>query len=469
MNAIILTAVWGIIMMFGGVFFKSKATPKYWAIAGVLLIIIANCMELTSGEPFFAVDVKYMMSFNSFNLTFITVALACTLLFFLLSGRDIEKVGANVSEYFALIFFVLCGVCLSATYNTLLILFLGIEIMSIPLYILTGSDKRNLKSNEASLKYFLMGAFSTGIMLMGIAFIYGGNSEGSFFISNINLGEGKMPAMIAIGMLFMMIALSFKVSAAPFHFWTPDVYDGAPTVFTSFMATIVKVGGFIAFIRLFENSFGKVHGQWQMLIAIITAATLFIGNLTAVFQQSVKRMLAYSSIAQAGFMLLAIFALNDTAKEGLILYSAAYSLATIGLFAILIKMQDYTIEGFNGLGKQEPVLAVTATVFLLSLTGIPLTAGFQSKFFMLMAALRDGHQHWLVLFAVLCAAVSAYYYFKIIQAMFFKENTGLTNGERLATTVEDITPAFKLLLIVTALLIIVLGIFPSLLTEWLHY
>ena len=469
MNAIILTAVWGIIMMFGGVFFKSKATPKYWAIAGVLLIIIANCMELTSGEPFFAVDVKYMMSFNSFNLTFITVALACTLLFFLLSGRDIEKVGANVSEYFALIFFVLCGVCLSATYNTLLILFLGIEIMSIPLYILTGTDKRNLKSNEASLKYFLMGAFSTGIMLMGIAFIYGGNSEGSFFISNINLGEGKMPAMIAIGMLFMMIALSFKVSAAPFHFWTPDVYDGAPTVFTSFMATIVKVGAFIAFIRLFENSFGKVHGQWQMLIAIITAATLFIGNLTAVFQQSVKRMLAYSSIAQAGFMLLAIFALNDTAKEGLILYSAAYSLATIGLFAILIKMQDYTIEGFNGLGKQEPVLAVTATVFLLSLTGIPLTAGFQSKFFMLMAALRDGHQHWLVLFAVLCAAVSAYYYFKIIQAMFFKENTGLTNGERLATTVEDITPAFKLLLIVTALLIIVLGIFPSLLTEWLHY
>ena len=469
MNAIILTAVWGIIMMFGGVFFKSKATPKYWAIAGVLLIIIANCMELTSGEPFFAVDVKYMMSFNSFNLTFITVALACTLLFFLLSGRDIEKVGANVSEYFALIFFVLCGVCLSATYNTLLILFLGIEIMSIPLYILTGSDKRNLKSNEASLKYFLMGAFSTGIMLMGIAFIYGGNSEGSFFISNINLGEGKMPAMIAIGMLFMMIALSFKVSAAPFHFWTPDVYDGAPTVFTSFMATIVKVGAFIAFIRLFENSFGKVHGQWQMLIAIITAATLFIGNLTAVFQQSVKRMLAYSSIAQAGFMLLAIFALNDTAKEGLILYSAAYSLATIGLFAILIKMQDYTIEGFNGLGKQEPVLAVTATVFLLSLTGIPLTAGFQSKFFMLMAALRDGHQHWLVLFAVLCAAVSAYYYFKIIQAMFFKENTGLTNGEGLAPTVEDITPAFKLLLIVTALLIIVLGIFPSLLTEWLHY
>ncbi|MEP7109407.1 MAG: NADH-quinone oxidoreductase subunit N [Ferruginibacter sp.] len=469
MNAIILTAAWGIIMMFGGVFFKTKARPKYWAVAGLFLIFIANFLELRSGEPFFAIDVKHMLSFNSFNLTFISVALGCTLLFFLLSGRDIERVGANVSEYFALIFFVLCGVCLAATFNTLLILFLGIEIMSIPLYVLTGSDKRNLKSNEASLKYFLMGVFSTGIMLMGIAFIYGGNSEGSFFINNINLGEGRMPVMIAIGLVFLMIAMSFKVSAAPFHFWTPDVYDGSPTVFTSFMATIVKIAGFIAFIRLFENSFGKIQNQWQMLIAIITAATLFIGNLTAVFQQSVKRMLAYSSIAQAGFMLLAIFALNDTAKEGLILYAAAYSLATIGLFAILIKLYDYTIDGFNGLGKQQPVLAVTATIFLLSLTGIPLTAGFQSKLFMLMAALRDGHQHWLVLFAVLCAAISAYYYFKIIQAMFFKEEGQNIRDHGSIAAGADISPAFKLLLIITAILIIVLGLFPTLITDWLHY
>ncbi|MEJ7589609.1 MAG: NADH-quinone oxidoreductase subunit N [Ferruginibacter sp.] len=470
MNAIILTAVFGIIMMFGGVFFKTRTAPKYWAIVGLALIIIANCLELQSGESFFAVDVKYMLSFNSFNLTFITVALSCTFLYFLLSGRDIEKAGANVSEYFALIFFVLCGVCLAATFNTLLLLFLGIEIMTIPLYILTGTDKLNLKGNEASLKYFLMGTFSTGIMLMGIAFLYGGNSEGSFFITNLSVGTDKMPAMTAIGMVFIMIAMSFKVSAVPFHFWTPDVYDGAPTVFTSFMATIVKIGGFIAFIRLFENSFGKVHDQWQMLIAIITAATLLVGNLTAVFQQSVKRMLAYSSIAQAGFMLLGIFALNDTAKEGLVLYSAAYSLATIGLFAILIKMRDYTIEGFNGLGKQQPVLAVTATIFLLSLTGIPLTAGFQSKFFMLMAALQNGHQYWLVVFAVLCAAISAYYYFKIIQAMFFKEsNVQQFNAD--GSTIElaeDITPAFRGLLIITAFLIIVLGIFPSLLTELLH-
>jgi NADH-quinone oxidoreductase subunit N len=463
MNAIILTAVWGIIMMFGGVFFKSKNTPLYWAIAGIVLILAANCYELVNQQPFFAIDVKDMLHFNSFNLTFISVALFCTLLFFLLSGRDIQNVGSSVSEYFALIFFVLCGVCISSTFNTLLTLFLGIEIMSIPLYILTGTDKRNLKSNEAALKYFLMGSFSTGIMVIGIAFLYGGNANGSFFIDNISIGEGKMPVLIAIGLVLLLISMSFKVSAAPFHFWTPDVYDGAPTVFTSFMATIVKAAGFIAFIRLFENAFGKVQVQWQVLIAVIAAATLLIGNLTAVFQQSVKRMLSYSSIAQAGFMLLAIFALNDAAKEGLILYAAAYSLATIGIFAILIKMNDYTIDGFNGLGKQQPILAATATVFLLSLTGIPLTAGFLSKFYMLVAALRNGHQQWLVIFAVLCAAISAYYYFKIIQAMYFKESSTT------ASNTWNITPAFKGLLILTAVLLVVLGLFPTLLIDWLHY
>jgi NADH-quinone oxidoreductase subunit N len=382
---------------------------------------------------------------------------------FLLNGSDIEKVGSHVSEYFALIFFVLCGVAISATFNTLLMLFVGIEIMSIPLYILTGADKRNLKSNEASLKYFLMGTFSTGIMLMGIAFIYGGNASGSFYIDNIILGTGKMPVMIAIGLVFLLVAMSFKVSAAPFHFWTPDVYDGAPTVFTSFMSTIVKVAGFIAFLRLFEGAFGVVQKQWQMLITVIIVATLLIGNLTAVFQQSVKRMLAYSSIAQAGFMLFALFALNPFAKEGLILYAAAYSFATIGIFAVLVKMNDYTIDGFNGLVKHQPVLAVTATVFLLSLTGIPLTAGFQSKFYMLLAALDNGNHKWLVVFAVLCAAISAYYYFKIIQAMFFKE------GNVAQSPTEEIKWSFKILLIVNAVILIVLGLFPDLLTQWLYF
>ena len=463
MNTIILTAIWGVLMMLGGAFIKNKRAPRYLAIFGLSVILIFNCMELNNGAPFFSIDVKDMLHFNSFNLTFINVALGCTLLYFLLSGRDIEKVGEHVSEYFALLFFVLCGVAIISTFNSLLMLFIGIEIVSIPLYILTGSDKRNLKSNEAALKYFLMGAFSTGIMLLGIAFLYGGSETGSFYIDNIISGSGPMPAMIAAGLVLLLVSMSFKVSAAPFHFWTPDVYDGAPTVFTSFMATIVKAAAFFAFVRLFETSFGDMHKQWQTLIVILIAATLLIGNLTAVFQQSVKRMLAYSSIAQAGFMLFSLFALNNLAKEGLVLYAAAYSLASIGIFAILIKMKDYTVDGFNGLGKQQPLLAITATVFLLSLTGIPLTAGFQSKFYMLMAAVKNGTHVWLVIFAVLCAAISAYYYFRIIQAMFFKE---ATDDVPLA---DDITPAFKILLVITCILIIALGLFPTLLTNWLYF
>ncbi len=463
MNAIIFSAIWGIVMMFSGVFIKSKATPKYLAIAGLILVFVANAIELNKGVSFFTIDVKDMLRFNSFNLTFIAIALGCTGIYFILNGRDIEKVGQHVGEYFGLIFFVLCGVALAATFNTLLFLFIGIEIISIPLYILTGSDKRNLKSNEAALKYFLMGAFSTGIMLMGIAFIYGGTPNASFFINNIQLGVGKMPVMIAVGMVMLLVSLSFKVSAAPFHFWTPDVYDGAPTVFTSFMSTIVKIAGFFAFVRLFENAFGTMHQQWQTLISFITITTLLIGNVTAVFQQSVKRMLAYSSIAQAGFMLFALYALNDKAKEGLVLYAAAYSLATIGFFSILIKMKDYTIDGFNGLAKEQPLLALAATICLLSLTGVPLTAGFQSKFYMLMAAVENGHHFWIVIVAVIFAAISAYYYFRIIQAMYFKEAVPGINLE------WDINPAFKITLVITAVLIIVLGIYPELILGWLYH
>lgn len=463
MNAIILTAAWGVLMMLGGAFIKSKATPKYLAIIGLIVVIIFNCVEMNSGMPLFNFDIKGMLTFKSYSLTFINVAYGCTLLFFLLNGRDIEKVGEHVSEYFALLFFILCGVALISTFNSLLILFIGIEIVSIPLYILTGSDKKNLRSNEAALKYFLMGAFSTGIMLLGIAFLYGGSDIGSFNIDLIISGVGKMPGMIAAGLVLLLVAMSFKVSAAPFHFWTPDVYDGAPTVFTSFMATIVKVAAFFAFVRLFENGFGSMHAQWQTLIVILIAATLLIGNLTAVFQQSVKRMLAYSSIAQAGFMLFSLFAFNTLAKEGLVLYAAAYSLASIGLFAILIRMKDYSIDGFNGLAKQQPVLAVTGGIFLLSLTGIPLTAGFQSKFYMLLSAVQNGHYTWLVIFAVLCAAISAYYYFRIIQAMFFK---ACAPDVVLA---EEVSVPFKLLLVLTAALIILLGILPRLLLNWLYF
>ncbi|HXS58190.1 MAG TPA: NADH-quinone oxidoreductase subunit N [Hanamia sp.] len=462
MNAIILTAIWGVVMMFGGVFFKKTSVAKYWAVAGVIILLTANILEFF-GHPFFNIDTKGMLRFDSFGLHFNTIVFACTLLFFLLNGRDFEKVGVHVSEYFSLMFFVLCGASILSSFTTLLLLFLGIEILSIPLYILTGIAKRNLKGNEASLKYFLMGSFSTGILLMGIALIYGGNSLGSFYIDAINLGTGKLPVLIAAGLVLMLVAMSFKVSAAPFHFWAPDVYDGAPSVVTSFMMTIVKVAAFLAFFRLFEASFGMMQHQWQILIVVITAATLLIGNVTAVFQQSVKRMLAYSSISHAGFMMFALFALNDTAREAILLYAAVYSVATIGIFAILIKLTDYSIQGFNGLGKKQPLLALTATIFLLSLTGIPLTGGFTAKFYILMAAVKDGHQLWLVVFAVICAAIGAIYYFRVIQAIYFKEPVDGIND-----TINT-TSGYKWLLVITAAIIVLLGVLPGLVIDWIYY
>jgi NADH-quinone oxidoreductase subunit N len=458
MNAIVISAVWGVVMMFSGILFKEQARIRISAEVGLIILLAANILDM-GGTHFFPIDTHNMLYFDSFGLLFNCIAFGATLIYFLLSARDMEKVGVNTGEYFALIFFVLCGVAIVSSFNTLLMLFLGIEIISIPLYILTGSDKRNLKSNEASLKYFLMGAFSTGLMLLGIAFLYGASDKGTFFIDELAIGRVTASPLFMVGLILLMVSMAFKVSAAPFHFWTPDVYDGAPTVFTSFMATIVKAAAFIAFIRLFGDTFGDIKPQWQLLVAIITTATLFIGNLTAVFQQSVKRMLAYSSIAQAGFMLFALLTLNSIAREGIILYVAAYSLATIGIFAILIKMKDYTFDGFNGLAKSQPVLAAVNTIFLLSLAGIPLTAGFFAKYYMLAALVQTGKFFWLVIFAILCAAVSVYYYFRVIQAMYFKEGT---------PQVTEISSGFRGLLILIAVIIILLGIFPQWLIDRLY-
>ncbi|NII25137.1 NADH-quinone oxidoreductase subunit N [Pseudoflavitalea sp. X16] len=457
MNAIVISAIWGVVMMFSGIFSKNNAVIRGTALTGLALLIVVNILDM-NGTVLFKVNVHGMLYFDGFGLLFNTIAFGSTFLYTLLSGRDMEKVGHNLSDYFALIFFILCGISIASSFNTLLMLFLGIEIMSIPLYILTGTDKRNLKSNEAALKYFLMGSFSTGLMLMGIALIYG--AKGSFSMEEIRLGASTLTPMLSAGLLLLLFSMSFKVSAAPFHFWTPDVYDGAPTVFTSFMATIVKAAAFIAFLRLFDDSFGELQPQWQLIVAIVTAATLVIGNITAVFQQSVKRMLAYSSIAQAGFMMFALVALNEMARQGLIFYAAAYSVATIGVFAVLIKMKDYTFEGFNGLAKRQPVLAATNAIFLLSLAGIPATAGFMAKFYMLAAAVNNGHVMWLVIVGVLCAAISVYYYFRVIQAMYFKDGDAQE---------MEVSPVFKGLLVVMAAIVVLLGIFPQWLLDKLYY
>ena len=458
MNSIITSAVLGVIMMFSGIFLKKKSSIATLATVGVLLLLVMAVLEI-SGYHFFPVDTHNMLYFDVFGLLFTCIAFASTLIYFLLNARDMTSIGNYPGEYFALIFFVLCGISITSSFNSLLMLFIGIEIISIPLYILTGSDKRNLKSNEASLKYFLMGAFSTGLMLLGIAFLYGASDKGSFFLDELISAKGGVSPMLMTGLILLMVSMAFKVSAAPFHFWTPDVYDGAPSVITSFMATVVKAGVFIAFLRLFFDAFGDIKAYWQLLIAIITAITLFIGNITAVFQQSVKRMLAYSSIAQVGFMLFSLLTLSKLAKEGIILYSAVYSLSTIGLFAILIRMKDYSFEGFNGLARKYPGVAFAAAVFLLSLAGIPLTGGFLAKYYMILAVMQTGQWLWLVILAMLCATVSVYYYFRVIQAMYFKEGT----AQQL-----EMSGSFKAILIVLALIVILLGIFPQVLIDRLY-
>lgn len=467
MNAIIISALMGVVMMFSGIITKNKSVIKNTALAA-LVVLLAFAIADVQGCFSIKIDTKNMFAFTRFGLFFNVLAIASTLLYVFLSGDDIVEVGNYAAEYFALIFFILCGVSILSSFNNLLIMFIGVEIMSIPLYILTGAAKKNLKSNEAGLKYFLMGSFTTGIMLMGIALLYG--ASGNFGIEALIKESGTAsgnaqkltPILEVLGLIFVFVAMLFKVSAAPFHFWTPDVYDGAPSVFTSFMASIVKAAGFIAIIILFYSKADELPTLWKLLVSVVVICTLIAGNITAVFQQSVKRMLAYSSIAQAGFMLFALYSKNDLAKEGILFYAVAYSVATVGIFSILVKMEDYTFEGYNGLAKKQPLIAAANTVFLLSLAGIPLTAGFFAKYYMLASVMKAGGKGalWLVLIGVVFAAISVYYYFRVIQAMYFKSGDAV---------MAPINKSYKIALVVAAAIVVVLGVYPDLLTNCFYF
>lgn len=453
MYSIIATTVCGVIMMAVGAFIQEKKGAATMAALLLLLLTGVNAYEALTlpaeGKRLF----NDMLMPGRVSAWFNTLMTACTLLYVMLSGRDIRKVGNHVADYFALIFFTLCGLYLLSSYNTLLMLFLGIEILSIPQYILAGADKRNLKSSEASLKYFLMGSFSTGILLMGIALLYG--AMGTFHITEFSFPTTELFSPLALaGILLILVAFGFKVSAVPMHLWTPDVYDGAPTPFASYMATVMKVAAFYAFIRLFHNSLGSISNKWMLVVMVITAATLLIGNITAVFQQSVKRMLAYSSIAQAGFMLFAVLSVNELGLKSLIIYAVAYTLATVGMFTVLAKLKDYTYDGFNGLAKSNPMLAFSTAIFIFSLAGIPLTGGFMAKYYAVSALMTQGNAMWLVIFGLLMAAVSVYYYFRVIWAMYFKPGTPQLH--------EPMTATDNWLLLLTASLVLLVGVAPQL-------
>ena len=459
MNAIIVSALLGVVMMFSGIFTTNKTIIKNIATAGVLFLLAANLMEMNNLFSF-NINTHDLIVTQRYGLFFNCIAYGATFIYLVLSGNDITEVGVNVAEYFALIFFVLCGVAILSSFNGLLMLFIGVEILSIPLYILTGSDKRNLKSNEASLKYFLMGSFSTGVMLMGIALMYG--ATGNFGMVHSNGLRGVVsatqqpPFLLVAGIVLLFASMSFKVSAAPFHFWTPDVYDGAPSVFTSFMSTIVKAAGMLAFIRVFENQYTILGPTWHIIVDFAIVTTLLVGNITAVFQQSVKRMLAYSSIAHAGYMLMAIVAMNKISASSIFLYTASYSIASMGMFALMQAMTasgDESVNSLKGLSKNNKGIIVFISALVFSMAGIPPMAGFFAKYYIFLGAMQSGYQ-WLTLIAVLSSLIGVYYYFRVIFVSLQDNENGaghvLNKGQ-------------WTLIVLSALISLLIGVIPSLL------
>jgi NADH-quinone oxidoreductase subunit N len=462
MNSIIALSLFGIANLFLG-FLNNRKILMPATLVFILVALGLNLADWNTEVLWF----NNMLRTNNLSVNFTTVILVATLLVVAISrGFGDDEEHSHPAEYYAIMLFSVVGAIMMVTFENLLMLFIGLEILSVSMYVLTGSDKRNLRSNEAALKYFLMGAFATGILLFGVALVYG--ATGSFsiygignFVTENRMGQSEITPMLYVGILLIIIGLLFKVSAAPFHFWTPDVYEGAPTIFTAFMSTVVKTAGFAALYRLLSISFVGEYGRWVYLLYFLCAATLIIANITAVYQQSFKRMMAFSSISHAGYLLMTVTSNQATTQSSILFYSLAYSIATVTAFAVMILVSenktsngkpDESFDAFKGLAKNNPLLAFVLTVSMLSLAGIPLTAGFWGKFFIFSDGFKRGLFLDLIV-AVLMSAVGVYYYFKPIIASYMKEGD-----------IQDITikPIYKLTLIITTILTILLGLMPDL-------
>lgn len=422
MSAIITLSLLGIFVLYLGLF-KAKRALLPVSLLGLLAVLVLNLVNWGQGTvPLFS----GMVLFDNFSISFSVVCTVLTALVLLLSKNYFDSISQHVAEYYTLILFSLMGALLVTSFHNLVMLFIGIEIMSVALYILAGIRKKDFSSNEAALKYFLMGAFSTGFLLFGITLLYG--STGSFDLSAIKAyvinNPQNISPMFYSGILLLIVGLTFKVGIAPFHFWTPDVYEGAPILITTFMSTVVKTAAFAAFLRIFSYCFVPLQDFWMPVLLVMTILTLFIGNISAVVQQSFKRMLAYSSISHAGYMMFAIVAIGEASSGAVLTYATAYSIASIVAFGALILVKRATgsehFESFNGLAKKNPYLALALTIAMLSLAGIPLTAGFIGKFLMFSSALTD-YQVLLVILALVNAAIGIFYYFRVIVAMYFKQ------------------------------------------------
>jgi NADH-quinone oxidoreductase subunit N len=349
---------------------------------------------------------------------------------------------------------------LMAAGTHMIIIFLGLETMSISIYILAGMVREDKGSVEAALKYFLLGAFATGFLLYGIALIYG--ATGSFYLKDIaayitskNLLRSPM---LLMSLVFLTIGFGFKIASVPFHMWTPDVYEGAPTSITAFMATGVKAAGFSALIRVFFSALPAFRPDWTSIMWVICVATMTVGNIVAISQTNIKRMLAYSSIAHAGYILVAFVAGNDLGTSGILFYLMTYAFMNIGAFTVVILLgkkgeENTLINDYAGIGFKYPLLAVSMTIFLLSMAGIPPLGGFMAKFYIFSAAVKSKF-YWLAILGVLNSAVSVYYYLRVTVLMYFRES------EREITGLQ-FSPASVIALILAVIGTIYMGIFPA--------
>lgn len=423
---ILVLAGFGMIVLLTDVLSLSKTEDKnILAYLSIMGVVIAGYFT-RSAAPTALFSFQESFSIDNYALFFNFIFLLCAGLTILISHKYIKREGINYGEYYALILFSTIGMILMASGADLLNIFIGLEVMSISIYILVGIKRTKLIANEASLKYFLLGAFSTGFLLYGIALIYG--STGTIHLHQIALfiegNEGADPLFL-MGMGLLIVGLGFKIASVPFHAWAPDVYEGAPTAITAFMSVGPKAAGFAALLRIFMTAFDPVHCDWQKIFFVLAVLTMTTGNIIALVQTNIKRMLAYSSIAHAGYLLIALVAANNTGVSGTLFYILAYTLMNLGTFAIIIVVSHkdddlIQINDYAGLGFKHPRLAIALTIFLLSMAGIPPTAGFIGKFYIFSAAIESGYIG-LAIIGVINAVISVYYYLRVIVVMYMKE------------------------------------------------
>jgi NADH-quinone oxidoreductase subunit N len=437
---------------------RRKEGLSFLTVVAFLAALVAAVMA--NNDP--GTAFSRMLIVDGFATFFRVLVIGVGILTVLCSAQYLKREHAASAEYYALLLFSVTGQCVMSTANELIMIFIGLEISSIATYILAGYLRDDKRNNEAALKYFLLGSFATAFLLYGIAWIYG--TAGTTNLSDIRTylltpGSQRNVILASTSAALMFVGFAFKVSAAPFQVWAPDVYQGAPAPVTLFMSAGPKAAAFAVFLRVFNTAFAPITDRWEPFVWSSALLTMIIGNFAALAQSNIKRLLAYSSIAHAGYIMVAVAAHNQIGIAAAMFYLAAYAFMNIGAFAVITHFarqgEKYVnIEDLAGLGWKQPVTAALFSIFLLSLIGVPLTGGFFGKFYIFKAAL-DAHLVWLTVLGLLNSAVAAYYYLRIMVVMYMQEP-----GEATAT-LQPPGLGIQTALWASALGTLILGIFPS--------